>query len=473
MFNFPFANAITTFGYNDKPLHAGIARARASLNTFAVGATARLNLMNRGAAAGLLGLGGGRGLANVGSRLGLGAAAMPFLGGAGALGATAGFVKLASDAEEMEARFRQVFREQGDEAEAFADKLARELGRSKHALMDMLTNFQLEFTASGLGREEARKMSETLQKLTVDLAAFHNMEEEDVGGRLFRALTGNHRALYELGVVMNQATLQEEMLRLGWSKQWNELTNLEKMYLRMNFVMRVTADAQGQAARESQNTAGRWRALTANLREMGIGIGRELNPAVRELLSLLVSATSQAKSFWGEFIDGAKEGDGFLSRFMGRLKGEFNAASKVRDLSAGEWLLKLGEYAGAIKDSVKDPLNAGEIFRKARERVAQLSAATEELMVDRFLRGGDKPAGNPAGLNVAQLQNQTRKKTEIGPQITGLIEFSRDLQMSLAKRDQEKLLNVNNQQLQQLKQLNQNVKNIKNIGHGEAMVAPD
>lgn len=302
MFTFPYATAITKFGVDLSGLTRGLAQANTQINTFAAQASRKLGLAVRagGQVAGATSQFGtpGRGIAGVARLGGLASMTGLSLGGAalaGAGGTIAMFGKLGSDAEEMEARFRQVFRGLSDEAEGFADKLGDSLGRSKYALMDMMTNFQLEFTASGLGRGEALKMSQALQRLAIDLAAFHNMGEQDVAGRLFRALTGNHRALYELGIVMNQAALQEETLRMGWQKEFATLTSLEKMQVRMSYITRATADAQGQAAREADNLAGRWRALTALISEAGVAIGKMFVPPLREALGLVVKLANATK----------------------------------------------------------------------------------------------------------------------------------------------------------------------------------
>jgi hypothetical protein len=479
MFTFPFANAITVLSVNQAPLLAGLAKGRAAISAFATSSAAKLNLAGAAVGRGMAGIGRGvGGLASGALGAASGLAVARLYGGSALTVAAGGLLKLASDAEEMEARFRQVFRDQADEAAKFADELGRELGRSKHALMDMLTNFQLEFTASGLGRVEARQMSETLQQLTIDLAAFHNMAEEDVGSRLFRALTGNHRALYELGVVMNTATLKEEALRMGWKKQWSELSNLEKMHLRLAFVMRASSDAHGQAAREAQNIAGRWRALWAELKELGIAIGTAIMPPFREFLSLLVDGIHQAREFWQSFIGGAQQAEGVLGGLaatMRRLSGEFHAGKQVRDLEMGRLLAISKEW---LVFGARATLPGGTLsgaWETTMKNIAKINRGAEELMFDRFMGGpigGQRPLRQP-NIPALGMGEEKQKKPE-GPRQMGLVEFSKFLTEQLGRKEQEQLLNVNQQQLGQLQQINAGVgQMIRKIDQGEAMVAPD
>jgi hypothetical protein len=259
-FRFQLAEAFVKLTLDDKGFNAAIANARKRL-------------------AGL------RGLVSVGgggmNRLFMGGASLGSLASGGILGGlvvAAG--KAASEAQEMEQRFKQVFRDLSAEAKHFSIEFAGSLNRSFHQVMNTMAGFQLEFTAQGMGRGQAMGMSMELTKLTSDLAAFHNMAESDVGSRMFRAMVGNHRALYELGIVMNQAALEQAALNEGFKDGFKDLGPLEKMMVRYAYIMRASADASGQAKREMGFLASKWRQLTDAVHELAIGIGTLLTPAL-------------------------------------------------------------------------------------------------------------------------------------------------------------------------------------------------
>lgn len=236
--------------------------------------------------------------------------------GIGALVAATG--KAAAGAQEMEQRFNQVFRELAPQAKAFSVTFAESLNRSFHQVMDTMANFQLEFTSQGMGREKALEMSKSLTVLTQDLAAFHNMDSADVGSRIFRAMVGNHRALYELGVVLNQAALEQQALNMGFKDGFSKLDPLSKMLVRYNYILRATADAQGQARREMGNLASQWQQIKDGVHELAITIGASLTPAflsaigyAQELLDVIreIAKAGSSMPMWSDQGKGPGQGD--------------------------------------------------------------------------------------------------------------------------------------------------------------------
>lgn len=196
-------------------------------------------------------------------------------------------IKAASDAEESLSRFRQVFGDQADVVQDFADDLARQVGRSKYAIYDALSTFQSFFVGLGFAPTEARELSESMQALAIDFASFNNLSDQEAVERFISALSGSSEVLDKFGVNIKQAALEQELLSQGIDKSWSKVTEQEKAVARLAVIMRSMSDqgAVGDAVRTSESFANQMKALKGQLYDTAVTIGQALLPVVTPLVS--------------------------------------------------------------------------------------------------------------------------------------------------------------------------------------------
>lgn len=208
-------------------------------------------------------------------------------------------IKAASDAEETQSRFEQVFRDQAAAAGRFADAVAEAVGRSRYAIRDALSTFQSFFTGLGFDAAKSRELSQQLQSLALDFASFHNIADDEAVGRFISALSGSSEVLDRFGINIKQAALQQELLRMGLRKSWQEVTEQEKALARLNVIARAMGDqgAVGDAVRTAGSFANRMKALKGQLHDTAVEIGRGLLPAVTPLVRK-VAAAAKAFAEW-------------------------------------------------------------------------------------------------------------------------------------------------------------------------------
>ncbi len=218
----------------------------------------------------------GRDMGQVGQRLTVGLT-LPILG------AGAAALKMSANAQESEAKFKVVFGSMGSEVRAFSDSMADSFGRSAVELRGFLSSFQDTFVPLGFARDEASELSRVLTQSTLDLAAFYDRAEPEVVQRLTSALVGNHEAVRIFGAVLTEATLKQELIRMGIEGGTKAATNQEKVLARLNLILDQTADAAGTAARESEGATAGWRALTSAVRDATRVIGDQALPLGNEL----------------------------------------------------------------------------------------------------------------------------------------------------------------------------------------------
>lgn len=196
-------------------------------------------------------------------------------------------IKAASDAQETLSRFEQVFGDQADAASQFADDLAKSVGRSKYAIRDALSTFQSFFVGLGFEAGNARDLSQTLQRLAIDFASFNNLSDEEAVQRFISALSGSSEVLDRFGINIKQAALEQELLRMGLSKSWTEVTEQEKALARLNVIMRSMTDqgAVGDAVRTSGSFANQMKRLRGQLHDTAVVIGQALLPVITPLVA--------------------------------------------------------------------------------------------------------------------------------------------------------------------------------------------
>jgi hypothetical protein len=148
-------------------------------------------------------------------------------------------VNLASDIEEMQGKSKVVFGKFRDgvvkELTAFGDAV----GRSSHELEGMASTVQDTFVPMGFARGEAAKLSVELTKLAVDTASFNNASDTDTIKAFQSALVGNHETVRRFGVVITEATINQELLTMGVEGGTKAASNAQKVQARLNLIKKV------------------------------------------------------------------------------------------------------------------------------------------------------------------------------------------------------------------------------------------
>lgn len=205
-----------------------------------------------------------------------------FAGLAGVVGLS---VKAAGDAAEIENKFQAVFKDQAAGAAQFADELGEAVGRSTTELKQMLSTVQDTFVPMGFARKEAAQFSEELTTLAIDVASFNNAADADVMRDFQSALVGNHETVRRYGIVITQARLEQELLRMGMAESIQDATEQQKVLARLNIIMAGTADAHGDAAKTAGSFNNQLKATRAALRETVETLGEAYLPAIRDAVA--------------------------------------------------------------------------------------------------------------------------------------------------------------------------------------------
>ncbi|MEZ5880061.1 MAG: hypothetical protein R3D35_05240 [Nitratireductor sp.] len=278
----------------------------------------------------------------------------------------------ASDAQELDSKFRAVFGRMADETEAWAETTGEAVGRSSLELKEYLSTLQDTFVPLGFAREKAADLSKQLALLGIDVASFTNASEPETINAFTSAIVGNHEAVRRFGIVITEARLNTELLNMGIKGGTRGATEQEKVLARLNIILNSTKDAQGDAARTSDSFANKTRALSGAWREFKAELGLFLAGPGPGVLSFLTEGTRLATQFFERFGEAGARSIASIDMEISELE------ATLSRLQSGE---TSGQYLpGFLQDLVGfDP---DELTKKTREQIQslkQLRAALSDL----------------------------------------------------------------------------------------------
>ncbi|WP_313452527.1 hypothetical protein [Brevundimonas sp.] len=202
-----------------------------------------------------------------------------------ALGAIVGFsLSAAKRAEAVDGAFKQVFRDMPDEAQAAVSAVANEFGRLETDVKDNFTQMRSVLTALGVDAEQSLKIVDQLQRRSLDIGAFANVEDAEAFRAVISGLTGETEPLKRFGIVVNETATKAELLRLGFKGNAEQASEGAKAIARANIIMRQSAEMHGQVARESDQLAEQEKRTRAEFTKAAEDFGRKFLPVAKDVL---------------------------------------------------------------------------------------------------------------------------------------------------------------------------------------------
>jgi hypothetical protein len=191
----------------------------------------------------------------------------------GAIGVKA--IAAAGDAAEVRNMFEAVFKDSATSAEQWAEEFSDTVGRSVIETMETMASFQDTFVPLQFDRTEAAELSKILTELSADIASFKNTTDEEASMAIQSALVGNHEAVRKYGIVITEASLEQELFNMGIEKSVQNASTQEKVMARLNIIMNSTTDAQGDATKTAGTYANQMRALKGHISDVMAEAGQE------------------------------------------------------------------------------------------------------------------------------------------------------------------------------------------------------
>lgn len=335
------------------------------------------------------GLAGSGALSGTGRALAFGS--VGFLGGFAASAGLRDIIEQASTIQEETEKTTEVFGESARAVQSWARTLASSFGVSEGEALKAAGVFGNMFRSLHFGQAEAAKMSQRLVELAADMASFNNASPEDTLRALQSGLAGQVRPLRQFGVFLSQDRIKQEALADGIAKNTAHLTAAQKVQASYNIILRDTALAQGDVARNSESLSVAQSKLRAELKNNEAAIGRQALPIVVKSTNLLAKSLGilHSKTF--------QVASGFV---LAKSAAE-TLATAVRAVNK-----EISSYNGQVR-----PVSGEDVFLRGAGAVAGVGVPTGR-------RGGAHPRASLsyqislANLLLAQAESTATKKDD-------------------------------------------------------------
>ena len=276
-----------------------------------------------------------------------------------------------------------------DEVEKFAKSAVQNFGMSELTAKRMASTFMSMANGMGIAAKDGKNMSLQLTALAGDMASFYNVEQDVAQTALNSVFTGETESLKKFGIVLTEANLKAFALSRGITKSYNAMSQAEKVGLRYLYVLKATANAQGDFARTSGSWANQVRILKEQWSQLigilGKGLIAALTPIVKalnKLLSYLIAlGNAIASLFGGKKITGISKGLNSAAGSAGNLDNNLGGAAG----SAGNLNNNLGGAGGKLDED-----------NKKAEKLAKTLASFDELDI-LTSKDEDKGSGGSSG----------------------------------------------------------------------------
>lgn len=241
-------------------------------------------------------------------------------------------VAAASDLAETTSKVNVIFGQAAKTIETFGANAAQSLGQTRTQAMNAAATFGVFGKSAGLAGEDLAGFSTEFVTLASDLASFNNTSVDQAITALGAALRGESEPIRAYGVLLNDATLKAQAMKMGIYDGSGALTAQQKVLAAHQVILNQTRDAQGDFARTSDGLANQQRILTARLEEAKIVLGTALLPVVLEVLRV----------FNERFLP-------IIEKIAGSFGGKEGLVEQVKAFSR-----ELKENLGPILDAIRD-----------------------------------------------------------------------------------------------------------------------
>lgn len=272
-------------------------------------------------------------------------------------------VQAASDLEEVQNVVDVTFGENSNKVETWAKNAGTQFGLTETQAKKFSSTMGAMLKSAGLAGNQIVDVSTDLAGLAADMASFYNLNFEESFAKIRSGISGQTMPLKELGIDMSVATLNAFALEKGLSKTFDQMSQGEQVMLRYQYLMKATADAQGDFQRTSDGYANAMRKMETNVESLKAKLGQTFLPIVADAVSAL---------------------NGFLDRLTGDAGRtvlddfadiDFKTEAKLAEI---EQIKNNAQETAAILEQLYAKDDNGETGKNAADYVAQFGVRSQE-----------------------------------------------------------------------------------------------
>lgn len=268
-------------------------------------------------------------------------------------------IELGSDLAEVQNVVDVTFGAMKGTINEFARNATVQFGLSETSAKQFTSTMGAMLKSMGFTTSAAAGMSMEITGLAADMASFYNLDSKEAFNKIRSGISGETEPLKQLGINMSVANLEAYALSQGITKAYNSMSQQEQALLRYNYLMSVTADAQGDFERTSDGWANQVRVLTERFNSLkaviGQGLIAVLTPVIRvlnELLAKILTVTDAFSNFISKITGKKTQTETAVAGVANATDTATEAAQEAKKAMGG--LLSMDEVHSLSKDRKED-----------------------------------------------------------------------------------------------------------------------
>ena len=194
-------------------------------------------------------------------------------------------IAAASDLEEVQNVVDVTFGDSAGKIEAWAKSAGKQYGLTETAAKRYTSTIGAMLKSQGMADDEIVQTSTDLAGLAADMASFYNLDFETAFQKIRSGISGETEPLKQLGINMSVAALEAFAMEKGITKSFSAMSQAEQTALRYQYIMKATADAQGDFARTADGFANASRRIDTAMDTIKTKGGELLMTVVEPLVS--------------------------------------------------------------------------------------------------------------------------------------------------------------------------------------------
>lgn len=199
-------------------------------------------------------------------------------------------LKMATDLEETKNKANVVFASMAEDVTAWSRTSDVALGMSQQRALDAVSTFGAMGDSAGMNTKTNLKWSQSLVQLGSDWSSFYNLNPVDSLNAIQSAVAGQYEPLRRMGIVINQASLEQKALQMGLMEEGGVLSDAARYQALYALMVEKSSAAQGDFARTADGVANQTRIVRAQFENASATLGAQLLPYATQLLAWISKA---------------------------------------------------------------------------------------------------------------------------------------------------------------------------------------
>jgi hypothetical protein len=239
-------------------------------------------------------------------------------------------VEAASDLQEVQNVVDVTFGDSSKSVDKWAKEAGKNFGLTETAAKRYASTIGSMLKSQGVSGSDVLTVSENIAGLAADMASFYNLDFDTAFEKLRSGISGETEPLKQLGINMSAANLEAFRMEQGITKSYNAMSQSEQTLLRYKYLMKATADAQGDFARTSDSFANATRRISTSwetIKTIGGGFLLEvIDPITAGLAELLEKLSTRPDT---TVLDDFGQIEADTAKQMGQLQQTYDKATDL------------------------------------------------------------------------------------------------------------------------------------------------